>query len=100
MGSSGLVHSSHADILWVSDGGDQAVLRINPTYVRFRQATAEHCGELTLRISPHDREAQRILAAIALTPLTPHASSIRLSVLKDSPFLPSLLAVESDKSDL
>jgi hypothetical protein len=43
-----------------------------------------------------DREAQRIMAAIALTPLGASPSSSRLSVLRESPFLPSLLAVGAD----
>ncbi|EIN05182.1 hypothetical protein PUNSTDRAFT_137863 [Punctularia strigosozonata HHB-11173 SS5] len=70
--TSGLVHSSHVDVLWVADSGDHAVLRTNPL------------------------EAQQIMAAIALTPLSQNASSTRLSVAKDSPFLPSLLVTGTD----
>ncbi|KAF8228729.1 hypothetical protein L208DRAFT_1290017 [Tricholoma matsutake] len=57
--------STYIDILWVADGGDQFVIRVG------------------------NGDAAKILAAIVVW-----SNSPRITILKESPFLPSLLSTD------
>ena len=76
--SFGIVSSSYLDVLWVSDDGEQTVVRVHKQSVYSIHA----CTLMTALIG--DSDAPKILGAVVGCTASP-----RMSVIQDSCFLPS-----------
>lgn len=86
--SFGIVYSNtYVDVLWVAEDGSEMVIRIAERYAFFFASTFKAC--LT-PVYNYRSEAAKLLASV-----TAYQGSPRLSLVKESPFLPSLLSTRS-----
>ena len=84
--SFGLVSShTYVDVLWLAEDGSEVVVRIGPRYAFFADGAFQEADHL-IALS----EAPKLLAAV-----TAWTGSPRLSLVKESSFLPSLLSVST-----
>ena len=84
--SFGLVSSHiYVDVLWLAEDGSEVVVRIGPRYAFFADGSFEEADHL-IALS----QAPKLLAAV-----TAWTGSPRLSLVKESSFLPSLLCVST-----